>query len=115
MSAKSFFMKISSGDFGLAKTYWLYWALILPPVNAAMVIVPTTATLVIVALANAAYLIPALIGVWRAANRCEGRKIWAVLAMIILVLGMISIALMLIMLDMFIEASGQAGLEPLAL
>ena len=109
MSAKSFFVKISSGDFGLAKTYWLYWALLLPPVNATMIIVPTTATLVIVALVNAAYLIPVVIGVWRAANRCEGRKIWAVLAMIGFALAMISIVLILIMLDMFIEASGQAG------
>lgn len=115
MSAKSFFVKIWSGDFGLAKTYWLYWVLVLIAVNTVVIIRPTTATLVIAALAYIAYLIPAVIGIWRAANRYEGRKIWAVLAMISVVLGMISIVFIFIMLGMFIEASGQTGLAPLVL
>lgn len=107
MPAKSFFEKILSGDFGLAKTYWIYWALVLIAVNATMLIMPTTATLVIVALAHVAYLIPMLIGTWRAINQCEGEKTLAVLAMISVVLGIISLVLMLIMFNMFIDASAR--------
>ena len=44
MSVKSFFVKILSGDFGLAKTFWLYWVLVLIAVNTTMIIMPTTAT-----------------------------------------------------------------------
>ena len=110
MSAKSFFLKISSGDFSLAKTYWLYWVLVLIAVNATMIIMPTTATLVIVGVAHAAYLIPVVIGIWRAVNQGEGGKTLAVLAMSSVVLGIISIVLVLIMFSMFIDASGQAGL-----
>ena len=110
MSANSFFVKISSGDFGLAKTYWLYWVPVLLAVNALMLIMPTTATLVIVAVAYTAYLIPVVIGVWRAANQYEGQKIWAILATISVVLGIIIIILMLIMFGTLIGVSGQAGL-----
>lgn len=110
MPAKSFFVKISSGDFGLAKTYWLCWVPVLLAVNILMTIMPTTATLVIVAAAHAAYLIPVVMGVWRAANQYEGQKIWAILATISVVLGIISIVLMLIMFSTLIEVSGQAGL-----
>lgn len=111
MPAKSFFVKISSGDFGLAKTYWMYWVLVLlMAVNITMIIMPTTAALVIVALAHVAYLIPVVIGIWRAVNQCEGEKTLTVLAMSSVVLGIIGIVLMFIMFNMLIDASEQAGL-----
>lgn len=108
MSAKSFFLKISSGDFSLAKTYWLYWVpVLLMAVNTAMIFMPTTATLIIVALANVAYLIPVVIGTWRAVNQCEDEKTLAVLAMTSLVLAIIGVVLMLIVFSMFIDASAR--------
>lgn len=107
MSAKSFFLKISSGDFSLAKTYWLYSFLVLIAINSLMVIRPTTATLVIVALAHVAYLIPVVIGIWRVANQREGGKICAVLVTAIVILAIISIILMLIMVGMFVDASAR--------
>lgn len=114
MSAKSFFLKISSGDFSLAKTYWLYWVLVLIAINTLMMIRPTTATLVIAGVAHAAYLTPMVIGIWRAANQREGGKIWAViwavLVTAIAILAIISVILMLIMVSMLIEAPGQTGL-----
>lgn len=108
MPAKSFFEKISSGDFGLAKTYWMYWVLVLlMAVNTLMIIRPTTATLVIVALAHVAYLVPVVMGIWRAVNQCEGEKTLAVLAMISVVLGIIGIVLMFVMFNMLIDASAR--------
>lgn len=111
MSAKSFFLKISSGDFSQAKTYWLYWALVLIAINSLVMIRPTTATLVIVGVAHVAYLTPAVIGIWRVANQREGGKIWAVLVTAVVILTIISIILVLIMLGMFIEAPGRTGLD----
>ena len=107
MSTKSFFLKISSGDFSLAKTYWLYWVLVLIAINTLMMIRPTTATLVIVGVAHAAYLIPVVIGIWRVANQREVEKIWAALVTVIVILAVISIILMLIMVSMFIDASAR--------
>ena len=108
MPAKSFFEKISSADFGLVKTYWMYWVLVLlMAVNIIMIIRPTTATLVIAALAHVAYLIPVVIGIWRAVNQSEGEKTLAVLAMCSVVLAIIGIVLMFVMLNMFIDASAR--------
>ena len=106
MLVKNFFIKLSSGDLDLAKTYWLYWVLVLIAVNIVMVIVPIKTALIlipiIVMVAHVAYLIPAAMGVWRAANQCEGRKIWAILATTSVVLGIIIIISMFIMFSTLI-------------
>lgn len=69
--------------------------------NIVMVIVPIKTALIlmpiIVMVAHVAYLIPAAIGVWRAVNQSEDRKIWAILATTSVVLGIIIIISMLIM------------------
>ena len=106
MFVKNFFIKLSSGDFGLAKTYWLYWVLALVAANIVMAIVPMKTTLIlipiIIMVASVAYLIPVAMGVWRAANQYEGRKIWAILATTSVVLGIIIIISMLIMFSTLI-------------
>ena len=76
---KNFFGKLSNGDFGLAKTYWLYGVLVGFVVKIAIEPITSIALLTIVALTHSAYAIPLILGTWRAANKYEGLKIWAVL------------------------------------
>lgn len=93
---KGFFGKLSNGDFGLAKTYWLYGVLVGFIVNIAMKPITSIGLLVFVMLAYTAYEIPVIMGTWRAANKYEGSKIWVVLAKIAVVLGAIMLVIGLI-------------------
>jgi len=96
---KNFFSKLSGGDFGLAKTYWLYG-----------VVVGIIGTIVVTAMSKAgnfalllyfglvAYQVVVAIGIWNASNKYTGSKIWAVLAKIAVVLGIIQLASTIFML-----------------
>ena len=91
-SEKSFFGKLANGDFGLAKTYWLYGVLVGFVTNILIMAISSTGILVVVSLALVAYSVPLYLGVWRAANKYEGQKIWSILAKIATVLGVIMLA-----------------------
>jgi DedD protein len=95
-SEKGFFGKLSNGDFGLAKTYWLYGVLIDFVGGIAIQLITSIGLFAIVMLAYTAYRIPVIMGIWRAASKYEGYKIWAVLAKIAAVLGVIMLAVGLI-------------------
>lgn len=86
---KGFFGKLSNGDFGLAKTYWQYGVLVGFVVNISTKAITSIGLLAMVMLVHFAYFIPLAMGTWRAANKYEGSKIWAVLAKIATILGMI--------------------------
>ncbi len=89
---KGFFWKLANGDFGLAKTYWVYGVLVGVVVNIITNVVTSIGGLVILILAYTAYQIPVIMGIWRAANKYQGPKIWAILAKIAVVLGAIMLA-----------------------
>ena len=89
---KGFFKKLSSGDFGLAKTYWLYGVVVGVVVNLATKPVTSAGLLVVILLAYAVYEAMVLMGVWRAASKYQGLKLWAVLAKIAVVLGVLMLA-----------------------
>ena len=59
---KNFFGKLSNGDFGLAKTYWLYGVLVGFVVKIAIEPITSIALLTIVALTHSAYAIPLILG-----------------------------------------------------
>ena len=84
---KGFFSKLINGDFGLAKTYWLYGVVVGIVINIAVNILPSLGVLVLVLAATTVYQAVVLIGIWRAANRYQGRTLWAVLAKVATVLG----------------------------
>jgi hypothetical protein len=86
---KGFFGELANGDFGLAKTYWLYGVVVGVVVTIISSKVTSIGGLVILMLAYTAYEIPVLMGIWRAANKYQGQKIWAVLAKIAVVVGAI--------------------------
>lgn len=92
VSEKGFFGKLANGDFGLAKTYWIYGVLAGIVVNIVLSVVTSIGALVFLMLAYIAYEIPVLMGTWRAANKYPGLKIWAILAQVAVVLGAIMLA-----------------------
>jgi|AP45_3_1055517.scaffolds.fasta_scaffold51892_1 hypothetical protein len=105
---KGFFGKLSNGDFGLAKTYWRYGVGVQFVVRIAAIFIIFILSslpagtleflLVIVSLAFTAYAIPLGMGIWRAANKYEGSKIWATLAKANVILGVFVLALNLLAL-----------------
>ena len=95
-TAKSFLRKLSRGDFGLAKTYWIYGVIVGFILNIAMKPITSIGLLAVIMLVYTAYEILVLMGTWRAADKYEGSKIWAVLAKIAVILGAIMLAVGLI-------------------
>lgn len=95
---KGFFGKLLAGDYGLAKTYWLYGVLVGFVGRIVMIIITTSDLLFIFTLALMAYQICVLIGVWRAAKQYKGEQVWAILAQIAVILGAIFIAFGLLIL-----------------
>jgi len=87
---KGFFKKLSDGDFGLAKTYWLYGVLagiigrfLLEGISLS----GSMALMVVFLLALVAYSVLQLTGAWNASNRYTGWRVWSVLAKIAVILG----------------------------
>ena len=86
VTAKGFIKQLIDGDFGLAKTYWLYfvvgsnllWLLLMFPISSS-----SLGLIVVSTLAAIAYDIVVLTGVWNSASRYTGSKIWSILAKII--------------------------------
>lgn len=73
--------RIWRGDAGLARTYWLFgilagfaWAIPMATVT------PGSIAAVVVVLLYLAYYVMVNVGVWRAAGKYSGPKVWAVLA-----------------------------------
>lgn len=95
---KGFFAKLKNGDFGLAKTYWLYGVLVGVILNIVTRPITSTGLLVIVVLIHTAYRILVIMGIWRAANKYKGSKIWAILAKIATVFGTIILVVELIVI-----------------
>lgn len=90
---KGFFGKLANGDFGLAKTYWIYGVLVGVVVNMFFSLLESRGVITIALLAYIVYAIPVIMGTWRAATKYAGPKIWAVLANIACVLGALQLAL----------------------
>lgn len=80
--SKGFFWRLVSGDYGLARTYWLYGVLTTALAGwiarAIDSVIPTLGLVLHVALMG--YVILCLVGVWRAADRYQGPVLWALLA-----------------------------------
>jgi len=90
ISKKSFFRKLRDGDFGLAKTYWVFAVVIGSLLGIIMNILSYIPILgFFFALFVIFYQITAWIGIWRASYRYHGPKVWAVLARVVVVLGWI--------------------------
>ena len=99
VTAKGFIKQLIDGDFGLAKTYWLYfvlgsnllWLLLMFPISSS-----SLGLIVVSMLAAIAYDIVVLTGIWNSASRYTGSKIWSVLAKIIVGANVVFLAFTII-------------------
>ncbi|MGO2137040.1 MAG: hypothetical protein ACTH3S_16615 [Marinobacter sp.] len=89
--SKNFFSKLTSGDFGLAKTYWLFGVVVGIVLNLIIKFTPSIGGLLVILALAVVYQVMVLLGVWRAANRYQGRKAWTILAKIAAVLGWLGV------------------------
>jgi hypothetical protein len=80
------FSKLARGEYGLAKTYWLYGVLVGFVVNIVFSVVQSPGIIAIGLVVYTAYGVPVIMGIWRAAAKYTGPKIWAILAKIACVL-----------------------------
>ena len=80
--------KFLNGDFGLAKTYWLFYFIPNGLLNFLTRKVPNEQYDWIYGLFSI-YLLPVMLGIWRAADRYEGSKIWSFLAKFTVILGIV--------------------------
>jgi len=87
----NFFGKLVNGEYGLAKTYWLYGFVVGFVINILMRIIPSLDALAILLALAIPYQGMVLIGVWRASNKYQGRKAWAVLAKVATVFGWLGV------------------------
>lgn len=85
---KSFFEKLSNGDFGLTKTFWLYGVLICLLLK--LLLVPTIfmsfGLFVIGIILISAYHLILSMGVWQASNKYQGPILWPISAKVIVIL-----------------------------
>src|SRR5437879_4263655 len=97
---KSFIAEVMGGDFGLADGYW--WlgvfggGLLSIPVaifNEALGMPQAAAVLFLI---YVVYIVPVLIGIWNAAGKYKGRKVWAITARVIAVLAALKVASVLL-------------------
>jgi hypothetical protein len=99
---KGFIAQVLAGDFGLANAYWLLGViggglLSLPIVIFAEALErPKIAAILFVA--YLIYIVPVLVGIWNAAGKYKGRKLWAVLARVAVVIGALKILTVLLVL-----------------
>ena len=80
---RSFIKTLLSGDFGLAKTFWMYVFMLGMFVNIGIVMVPEVSIgilAILILITSTLFAIPLHIAMWRAANKYRGPKIWAILA-----------------------------------
>jgi hypothetical protein len=91
---KSSGLKLMDGDYGLAKTYWLFGVIgnllfLIPSVYANNT--ESEGLWVITNIGNSVYLLIVIIGMWRASNKYLGPQIWAILAKLFSIFGVVKI------------------------
>ena len=86
-----FFQKLSSGEFGLAKTYWLYGVVVGFVLSLGIQTITSIGIYTLATLIYAPYQTLVLLGTWRASQKYEGWKGWAALANFSVVLGAIGL------------------------
>ena len=104
VTVKGFIKQLIDGDFGLAKTYWLYFILGGMAINLLLFFPMSSSSLgliVVYMLAAIAYDIVVLTGIWNSASRYTGSKIWSALAKIIV--GANAVFLVFVVISMFSE------------
>jgi len=103
---RGFFSKLINGDYGLAQTYWFYGFVINLLFNVLLVLfsktIPDRNLVLITLIISIIWNFLVLIGIWRAAGKYKGPKIWAILARIVVIIGLSILVLIILNLLSFI-------------
>jgi len=99
---KNVFSKLIDGDYGLAKTYWLFGVLVNVGFNILFKVAESGASyprqalaqILILTSISVAYSVVVVIGTWRASGKYQGPKFWAILARIMVVIGIFGLIVM---------------------
>lgn len=98
--ARGFFSKLYNGEYSLARTFWLYYFLVTFLIGLLQGAFAATVVGMLLGIAlgifGLVYSIICVVGIWRAASKYTGFKLWAILAKIYVVLCIIGFALTLI-------------------
>lgn len=97
---KNFFTKLEMGEYGLAKTFWLYGFLVRVIANGILKFISNKNIFIVCILLYALYELFVMVGIWRAANQYKGLKLWAALAKVAIILGIFA---MLVSLPMIVD------------
>jgi hypothetical protein len=73
----NYFTKLINGDFGLAKTYWLFGVVVGVVTQLIIIAVPSRPLFLILFFGFRIYEVPLLIGIWRASNKYIGNEFWS--------------------------------------
>ena len=85
---KDFLLKLKAGDYGLAKTYWLYGVVVNIGFRLVDMLLAASYELsILVFFIMVGYTYFQIIGIWNAANRYEGLKAWAIIAQGLALIG----------------------------
>ena len=101
---KNVFSRLVDGDYGLAKTYWLFGVLVNVVFNVLFKVIESTASnprqalaqMLILTSIGVAYGVVVIIGTWRASSKYQGPKFWAILAKIMVVIGIVGLVVALL-------------------
>jgi hypothetical protein len=100
-SNKNFFIKLKDGDYGLAKTYWLYGVV----VNVIFKVLGAYAgsysekLFATVLIVNVAYLLLWLIGFYNSIRQYYGSKVWVVLSYLMILIWVLNTLMLITVLN----------------
>jgi len=86
---KGFFENLSSGNYGLAKTYWIYGVIVGFILGVPFRFITSIAAIYVYFALVTGYQMAVFPGIWHSADEYKGPKIWSVLAKLAVVIGML--------------------------
>ncbi len=98
---KGFFGKLMAGDYGLAKTYWVYGFLVNLLFSFVITLSMKTGSKALLLLffsLGSIWSIIVMIGIWNVAKKYTGSKLWSFLARVAVILGMLSIVFQILVI-----------------
>lgn len=82
--------KLWRGDYGLAKTFWL-WGVLVTVVLQLLLNYLTGGAALVISLLALIYAVLWSVSVWRAANKYPGRRLWPILAKLLVILNIVGL------------------------
>jgi len=85
----TFYEKFTAGEFGLAKTYWLFGVVPAFFVGLAMRVVSTSSSVFWIGALFIAYQLILLVAIWNAGKKYKGSRVWPLLAFLMVLMAVV--------------------------